>query len=222
VKICGLTRREDAERAAAVGADYLGLVLSEGFSRSVPHSIAAEVVGGLGVPSVAVLVDEPPDSAAVAGRAIGASVLQLHGAESVDVVRALRDRGDWTLWKGVRASSLDDVIAAVDEYGPHVDGLLSEGWREGAIGGAGLHLEVDPDEVRRAVPSGLAFVLAGGLTPETVLDAVARFRPDVVDVSSGVEREVGTKDHDRIEAFVHRARSIAIPQPPLADPGRTR
>jgi phosphoribosylanthranilate isomerase len=138
------------------------------------------------------------------------------------VVRALRGLGDWTLWKGVRANSIDDIRAAVDEYGSHADGLLIEGWREGAVGGAGLHLEVDPDAVRRAIPSDLTFVLAGGLTPESVSRAVARFRPDVVDVSSGVEQEVGTKDHDRIESFVQRARAIAFPQPPFADPGRTR
>lgn len=222
VKICGLTRRVDAERAAAVGANYLGVVLSEGFGRSVPPRSAGEIVDGLGVPSVAVLVDETPAAAAAAGQAIGASVLQLHGSEDVGCVRALRDLGDWSLWKAVRARSLHDVQKGVDRFGPHVDGLLIEGWRSGAIGGAGLRLEIDPEDVRRSVPEQLIFILAGGMTPETVSGAVARFRPDVVDVSSGVEREVGMKDHDLIEAFVHQARDIAVSEPFLADPESKR
>lgn len=207
VKICGLTRREDVLAAIRSGADYLGVVLSSGFGRSVEPAAAADLFEDVEVPRVAVLVNESIDASLAAGRSIDATVLQLHGDESVEVVRELRRVGGYRLWKAVRARSVADVAEAVSRYGAWVDGFLVEGWREGAIGGAGLKLRVDGAEVHRTVGDETDFVLAGGLTPETVAAAVARFRPDVVDVSSGVEKEVGSKDHDLVSAFVRNARS---------------
>ena len=208
VKICGLTRAEDARHAETAGADYVGVVLTPGFGRSVEPAAAARMLEGVSVDRVAVLVDEPPHRAAEAARTIGASVLQLHGGEGRDTVRALRDAGGWRIWKALRARSVEDVARTVRDLGDLVDGFLVEGWRAGAVGGAGLRLDADPDEVRRAIPSDRIFVLAGGLIPETVNAVVARFRPDVVDVSSGVERERGVKDPARVEAFVRAARNV--------------
>lgn len=219
VKICGLMRRDDALAAAQVGADYLGVIMSEGFGRSMSGQDAAAIVEGIDVSKVAVLVDESVERSVEAGRAIGAEVLQLHGRESVETVRALRDAGGFRLWKALRARSVEDVHDTVRHYRPFVDGFLVEGWREGAIGGAGLTLEVDAAGVRAAIPDDSDFVLAGGLTPESVADAVARFRPDVVDVSSGVEREVGVKDHGRLSAFVQHARAL-FPFDSPGQPGR--
>lgn len=205
VKICGITRREDARRAEELGADLLGVVLTEGFGRSVARERAAEVVAGTSIGRVAVLVDETPKGAAEAGRAIGASVLQLHGSEDRAGVVAIRQEGDWRLWKAVRARTVDDVRAVVDELADLVDGILVEGWRRGVTGGGGVELGLDADEVRAAIPEEVDFILAGGLRPPTLPDFVARFRPDVVDVSSGVERDPGVKDHALVEAFVRAA-----------------
>jgi phosphoribosylanthranilate isomerase len=213
VKICGLTRSVDARQAQRVGADYLGFVLSSGFGRSVPEAHAAEVVAGTSVPRVAVLVDESPASATRLARSIDASVLQLHGDEGRSTVLALREAGDWAIWKAVRARGPEDISRIVDDLGDVVDGLLVEGWREGVIGGGGVPLAVDHRAVRAAVPEGLLFILAGGLTPESVGEGVARFAPDVVDVSSGVERSPGRKAHDRLEAFVRSARAGSDPRP---------
>lgn len=209
VKICGLTRREDVAAADRAGADYIGVVLSAGFGRSVDLRGVAELVAGTRARKVAVLVDETPQAAAEAATALGADVLQLHGAEDPGVLRALRARGAWTLWKAVRARSLDDVQRTVEEYGNVADALLVEGWKEGSLGVGGARLGLDPARVRALIPGGLDFVLAGGLGPETVADAVVAFRPDVVDVSSGVELEMGVKDHALVEAFVRAARTAA-------------
>jgi phosphoribosylanthranilate isomerase len=206
VKICGLVRNADARVADEVGADYLGVVLSAGFGRSVAPERAASVLEGTSAARVAVLVDEAPARAATLARGIDAAVLQLHGSERPEEVVELRERGEWGLWKAVRAATADDVRRAVDRFGAIVDGLLVEGKRDGVVGGGGVRLALDPAAVRDAVPSALAFVLAGGLTPEGVEDAVARFRPDVVDVSSGVERAVGEKDPARVAAFVRSAK----------------
>lgn len=206
IKICGLTRNEDARLAEGLGADFLGLVLSEGFGRSVPRDLAASVVAGIRASTVAVLVDEPPATAADLARRIGASVIQLHGDEPVDEVEELRRLGAWRLWKAVRADSVDDLRRMVDRFGRAVDGFLVEGWREGVVGGGGVVLRLEPAVVRGMIPSECDFVLAGGLTPESVGGAVARFGPDVVDVSSGVERSARVKDSGLVKSFIEAAR----------------
>ncbi len=206
VKICGLTRHEDARRADELGADFLGVVLSAGFGRSVRAHEAAAVVEGVGASTVAVLVNETPSMAAYLATLIGASVIQLHGEEEVSVVEELRSLGAWKLWKAVRARSLRDLARAIARYGPVVDGFLVEGWKQGAMGGAGASLSLEPEAVRASIPDGLDFILAGGLTPESVAGEVARFRPEVVDVSSGVERSLGTKNEELVSSFIESAR----------------
>lgn len=206
VKICGLTRNEDARLAEELGADLIGVVLSAGFGRSVRAERAGSVVQGVGASTVAVLVNESPSVAASLANRIGASVIQLHGAEDVSAVEELRRLGPWTLWKAVRARSIEDVSGAVDRFGTSVDGLLVEGWKEGAVGGAGARVLLEPEAVRACIPRGLDFILAGGLTPESVPDAVARFCPDVVDVSSGVERSTGIKAAELMGSFLESAR----------------
>lgn len=221
VKICGLRHREDVLAADTLGAAYLGVVVTVGFDRSVTPTAAAALVAGVrGVP-VAVMVDETPDAAATAGARMGAGVLQLHGEETVDTVRTLKERGPWLLWKSVRAASLDDVRRAVDVYGPWVDGVLVEGRREGVVGGGGLALDADAFAgLGSVIPPTLRFILAGGLNADTVAAAVNRWGPDVVDVSSGVEVARGRKDHDLLRRFVHAARGI--PGSTAIDPSKDR
>jgi phosphoribosylanthranilate isomerase len=202
VKICGITRNDDARLAERLGADLLGFVLTRGFGRSVPEESAADVVRGTGVERVAVLVDEPLERAARLAHSIDAAVVQLHGSESAETVERLRSVGDWRVWKAVRARSLEDVARAVLDYGPLVDALLLEGWRPGVTGGGGARLELRPEDVRRELVAGPALVLAGGLTPDNVAEAVTAFGPDVVDVSSGVETTPGRKDPERVRRFV--------------------
>lgn len=202
VKICGLTDNDDARLAERLGADLLGFVLSRGFGRSVSEERAEDVARGTIVERVAVLVDEPVERAATLARSIDAAVIQLHGSEPPEAVERLRSVGAWRVWKAVRARSLEDVARAVLDYGALVDGLLLEGWKHGVTGGGGARLELRPDEVRREMAAGPALVLAGGLTPENVAEAVVRFGPDVVDVSSGVEATLGRKDPERVRRFV--------------------
>jgi len=206
VKICGLTRSQDALAAERAGADYLGVVLSEGFGRSVPPERAADILAGSGATNVAVLVDEHPADAVRLATAIRAGVIQLHGAEGRPTVEALRGAGEWRLWKAVRARTPDDISAALDEVGDLVDGFLVEGWRDGVIGGGGVSLELDPEVVRALLPDSALMILAGGLEPRTVRETMARYRPDVVDVSSGVEKSPGIKDHELLESFIQSVR----------------
>jgi len=207
VKICGLTRREDALAADAAGADFVGVVMSAGFGRSVPPDRARSIVKDLFAVPAAVLVDESAEDAAALGERLGAGVLQLHGDEPPEVLERLAGLGPWKLWKCVRVRGAGDVSTALERYGELVEGILLEGRRDGVIGGGGVRLDLDAiREVRPRIPARLEVVLAGGLTPDNVADAVARFSPDVVDVSSGVERGPGVKDPDLIRRFIEEAR----------------
>ena len=119
---------------------------------------------------------------------VGAGVIQLHGEEPPSVLAELRSRGPWKLWKAVRARAVEDIERAVERYADYADGILVEGWKEGVVGGGGARLDLGSEGVRDLIPERLDFILAGGLDPDTVGDAVKAFRPHVVDVSSGVER----------------------------------
>lgn len=210
IKICGLTRLGDAQSAEEAGADYLGFVLSAGFSRSLEPSLVGDIVRGTMAARVAVLVNEPPERAIELACALEADVVQLHGHESVDTARVVAAAGDWRVWKAVRARTVEDVRRTVLDFGAAVHGVLVEGYRDGAVGGAGLVVGLPPAEVRASVQDPLRFILAGGLTPQTVGEAVRRFRPDVVDVSSGVDAEVGRKDPAAVRAFIANARVDTI------------
>jgi len=206
VKICGVTRREDALAVERAGADYLGVILSAGFSRSVDPAVATALVEGIQPITVAVLVGEEPVAAEAAARALGAGVIQLHGEEPPSVLAEMRTRGPWKLWKAVRARAVEDVERAVERYADVADGILVEGWKDGVVGGGGARLSLDPDRVRELIPEQLDFILAGGLVPDTVAHAVTAFRPHVVDVSSGVECAKGKKDPRLVARFVEAAR----------------
>ncbi|HIB08519.1 MAG TPA: phosphoribosylanthranilate isomerase [Gemmatimonadetes bacterium] len=207
VEICGLQRREDILLADELGADFLGFVLSSGFSRTVRLLEARALVEGVRSPKVAVLVDENLENSISAAEEIGAAVVQLHGDEPTAVIQEIRRRGDWLIWKGIRARSMDDIRRVADACGNLVDGFLLEGWKEGVIGGAGVKLALDPRVIREPLPSEAHFILAGGLTPENVADAAVRFQPDVLDVSSGVESLQGCKDPELMRRFIEVARA---------------
>ena len=207
VKICGITTPEDALVAQELGANYLGMILSQGFSRSILPDEAVDIGLVAETPLVAVLVDESLDEAQRIAELSGASVIQLHGEENVEYVEELRRRGMWAIWKAVRVRNPEDVTRAVEGLGTSVDGLLLDGWHPDRPGGSGVSFSWEGVRVMRdQIPSALKVIVAGGLTPGNVADAVRVLRPDVVDVVSGVELNIRRKDPERIGAFVRNAR----------------
>lgn len=209
VKICGLTRPDDAAVAVEAGADLLGVVLVPSSPRASTPEDAARIRGDLDAELVLVTADRPVEELAAFARTAGADVLQLHGSEGPETLRRLRDRGDWILWKAVRIRSRDDAERALDCYAGVADGLLWDGWDPDRLGGAGSLFPWDEvASVRRAFPDGLTLIAAGGLTPTNVADAVRRLAPDVVDVSSGVEAAPGRKEPARIRAFIRSVREL--------------
>jgi phosphoribosylanthranilate isomerase len=207
IKICGLTRREDAVHAARAGADFLGVVLVSGSPRALKPHEAVKVVSGLGVPIVIVTADMGPSAVTAAAEPIGASVVQLHGEETPEEAADLGGRGPWSVWKALQVKDSEDVIRTVERYRGHVDGVLLDGWHPNRKGGTGASFSwSEVARKRDRLPDDLLLVVAGGLTPGNVEEAIRHLRPHVVDVSSGVEVSPGIKNPELMAAFVHAAR----------------
>ena len=206
VKICGLCRPEDARVAAEAGADYLGVVFA-GERRQRTLEQARSIWKGLAVPRVGVFVDAAAAELIRLAEALDMSAIQLHGEEPPDECGRIRSAGPWAVWKAIRIDEGVDVLGAVDRYAGVVDAVLLEGRSALGHGGVGARFEWSSVADRAGWPAALDVVLAGGLRPENVARAIAVARPDVVDVSSGVESEVGRKDAGRIRAFLDAVRA---------------
>lgn len=199
VKICGVTRPEDARLAAAAGADYLGVNFWPQSPRAVDVVRAVAIAAAApGVPLVGVFVDAPRAEVARTAAAVGLALVQFHGDETPAYCR------DWP-WPVVKAIRVPAGGSAVALAAPFVDVpyLLVDAYVAGRPGGTGVR--VDPEAL--AGVRGERLFLAGGLTPENVADAVRAVRPFAVDVASGVEERVGVKHHEKIQRFIQRAKT---------------
>ena len=200
VKICGLMRAEDAATAARAGAAYLGAVFAAG-PRTVTRGQARELVAAAdAVPVIGVFGEQPVEEILQICASAGLSGAQLHGSYSRADAQRLRSEG-LEVWRVVRIAApadLDLVAAAI----PDSDAVLVEPRVARALGGTGISLDLAVATQARERLSGHAMVLAGGLTPESVSDALTLVRPEIVDVSSGVERRPGEKDPTKILNFV--------------------
>lgn len=208
VKICGCRTPEDARIAVEAGATHVGVVFAGG-PRRVTLGEAAGIVAAAGqARGVGVFVDASPEEVLEAARASGVEVAQLHGREPPESCAALREAGI-EVWKALRPRSAAELEADVERYRDAVDAVLVEGFSPAAAGGTGTGFPLAwLDSVReRLAEGGPDLVLAGGLTPENVTQAIRRAGPAIVDVSSGVERRPGEKDPERVRAFVQAARA---------------
>jgi phosphoribosylanthranilate isomerase len=200
VKVCGLMRAQDASRAAEAGASYLGVVFAEG-PRTVTRQQAREVVAaGSGVPVLGVFADQTLEAILQLRDTAGLSGAQLHGSSTRRDAERLRAEG-LVVWRVVRIAAPADLDGLVDAI-PASDAVLVEPRIPGFLGGAGIPLDLAVAREARGRLGDHPMVLAGGLTPETVARALALVRPDIVDVSSGVEHGPGMKDHSKILRFV--------------------
>ncbi len=199
-KVCGLTRPEDAVAAVLAGASYLGVVFAGG-PRRVSSRAAAEISAAAGrTPVFGVYGDQTLDEILRITEAAGLRGAQLHGPYTASAAARLRGAG-LQVWRVVRIAVPDD-LDTLDAYPRAADAVLVEPMVTHAAGGAGIALNLAVAREARTRLSGCAMVLAGGLTPDTVAEAAAFVRPDVVDVSSGVESLPGIKDPEKIARFM--------------------
>ena len=198
IKICGITRPEDAEQALALGADTVGCVFHTASARHVTAEIAQDIrvaVGDAGT-LVGLFVDPTVDQVQAVLDRIELDVLQFHGEESP----AFCEQFQRPYLKAV-AMSADADLTAVNRAYCSARGLLLDSAHEGQFGGTGHRFDW------KWIDAGLEkrLMLAGGLTADNVGDAIRQVRPAAVDVSSGVEKKKGIKDCDRMRAFIEAA-----------------
>lgn len=194
IKICGLTSLDDALAALDAGADALGFIAVPGTRRYVSPEAFARIRAAL-----------PPFATTVA---VGRTVGDTEGYEA-DVVQFYEGPSDPSR-RGVRVfrvrdrASLDELI----DYSEPVSAVHLDAFHESALGGVGKSFDWDL-AVEAKIRTALPLILAGGLTAETVAEAVRRVRPYAVDVSSGVEGEPGRKDHEKLRQFMDAVRDSA-------------
>ncbi len=207
VKICGLTRPEDVEAAVAAEAGYLGFNFFPRSPRYVSFETARELALRVppGVVKVALTVDEDMEFLARLTDAVPLDMLQLHGSETPEQVAAVKDRFGLPVMKVLGIGDAGD-LAQIDRFAKVADQLLVDTKPpKGADRPGGNAVAFDWSLVagrRWAVP----WMLAGGLTPDNVAQAIAQTGARQVDVASGVERAPGIKDAGLIADFVAAAR----------------
>ena len=220
VKICGLSKLDDALAAAEAGADYLGILFEPRSRRRLDEDDARELVRafrerwqGSGPQWVGVFANQPLEEVNRLLVHCDMDLAQLSGHESMDycaqvcrpVVKVVHVRSD-----APQADVLQDVQHALTEYRDGGCTLMLDTYKEGVLGGTGQAFNWD---VGRELARSHPFVLAGGLSPENVSEAMQRVRPWGLDVSSGVETD-GQKDAAKIARFIeqvqHTDRALSL------------
>lgn len=207
VKICGITSLEDAQAALDCGADALGFVFFPPSPRHVMPEQAAQIIRTLPpfVTTVGLFVDVACDVVNETAACCGLDRVQLHGRETPEYCRRISR----PVIKAIRIQNADSLMP-VGNY--TVSAYLLDAYVEGALpGGTGVSFAWDL--AVHAKPYG-PVILAGGLTPANVGRAIAQVRPYGVDVSSGVERLPGVKDHHKMRQFIARAKAAGLEKGP--------
>ena len=205
VKVCGITRLEDAQAAVAAGASAIGFVLVSSSPRCVSaeqaHAIASELPDGIA--RVGVMVGRDPDEVRSLARSIGLSAIQAHGEETAEECRAY----GLPVVKAMTAGADFDVasLAPYREFPVLLDGSSLT-----ARGGTGITANWTGARVAR--DSGYRVLLAGGLAADNVLEAVQQVEPEAVDLNSGVETSPGIKDTERIREAIDRLSALNPPE----------
>jgi phosphoribosylanthranilate isomerase len=219
VKVCGVTRLDDALACGRSGVDWIGFNFHPNSPRFVQPDRAADIIAALplSISAVGVFVDRPAAEVADLSERLGLKIVQLHGTEPpedlvvlrhLQVVRAFRlsQESDWI---GVK-----DYLVQAAGIGRVPDAVLIDAYAAGQFGGTGATVAT---HVLDSIPPLLPrLILSGGLTPENVGAKVASVRPWMVDVASGVEVAPGRKDPAKVAAFVRGARSVVAATSPTA------
>ena len=200
VKICGLTKLEDALHALRSGADYLGFILYPKSPRFVPPEKRKEILKELGeAVRVAVMVN-PSEEEVLRTFEEGFDLVQLHGEEGLDFAHRVG------IERVIKAFRVKDGVPDIEEGWKDAFGVLLDTYSKKAYGGTGESFNW---EIAREVKKrGFRLFLSGGLKPENVRRAVEEVKPFAVDVSSGVEMSPGIKDKIKVERFIKEAKGL--------------
>ncbi len=212
IKICGITHRPDARVAAALGADAIGLNFYEKSPRFLPPSLAGNVAAVIpaGVAKVGVFVNSSADEICRLADRLKLDYIQLSGDESPEYVAALGDRA---VIKAFRFSTdggkpIEQFLAKSRKLKSVPAAILIDGSKPGEYGGTSTTVDWSylQNELGRMQLGDIRVIVAGGLTPENVAQAVMTAKPHAVDVASGVEYAPGRKDADLVDRFITSAK----------------
>ena len=203
IKICGVTRVEDGLAAARAGADAIGLVFAENSPRRVDRARAAGIARALPpfVSSVALFVNPEPAEVEAVLAEVRPNLLQFHGEETAAFCAGF----GVPFLKAIRVRPETDLLQCAAEFAAAA-GLLLDAYAPDAHGGTGHRFDWSLIPPRLPLP----MVLAGGLGPGNVAEAVRSARPWAVDVSSGVESAKGIKDAAKVAAFIEEVRNVDL------------
>ncbi|MBF0520274.1 MAG: phosphoribosylanthranilate isomerase [Nitrospirae bacterium] len=204
VKICGITNIEDALLACKFGADAIGFVFYEKSPRHVTIAQARKIIEALPpfVITVGVFVDEGLETIISTFKETGLDAVQLHGDETPQMCSDLKHRVQRVV-KAFRVRDFTDLNTLKAYSG--ADAFLLDTYTEKLYGGSGTVFNWD---IAQEAGEFGNVILAGGLTPENIEEAVRRVNPYAVDVSSGVEEKKGKKDREKLRLFIERAKSV--------------
>ena len=207
VKVCGITRHEDAELAAELGAWAVGFILWPGSARAADPAVAAGIARALRrrVEPVGVFVNQALGEVAALADTLGLTHVQLHGDEGPSFCAAVAQRTGCRVIKALRVASAADLRDA-ERF--HTDFHLFDAAARGLRGGSGTTWDWALASRRHV---DLPLILSGGLTADNVAEGIAAVRPWAVDVASGVESAPGIKDPARLEAFLGAAAAAEVP-----------
>lgn len=205
IKVCGMTDIAEAQGLVAAGVDALGFIFVEASPRNIEPEKAREIIASLPpfVDAVGVFVDQERDVVDDIVKYCGLTMVQLHGAESPQYCESVNARVIKTFSMGPNVE-LSDTNPFYDPYLDVVAGILLDTYHEKVAGGTGKTFDWDLIKQRR--PSA-PLILAGGLNPDNIGDAVRQVRPFAVDVNSGVEISPGVKDVGAVERIVETVRA---------------
>jgi phosphoribosylanthranilate isomerase len=200
IKICGITNLEDAMLAAELGADALGFIFYPQSPRKVAPEAARQIIAQLPpfVTSVGVFVDEAAAVVKELAARAGLDWIQVHGQESPEYCRNLGRR----VIKGFRIKDAG-ALAELEPFRGAVQAFLLDAYKTGQVGGTG---EIFDWRLAREAKKYGQIILAGGLTPENVAQAIAAAQPQAVDTASGTEAAPGKKDPAKLKAFFRAVR----------------
>ena len=207
IKICGIRDAEILEAAIDAGADIVGFMHFERSPRHVDlETLQLLISEARGRVETCVVLVNPDNSCVVEVAALSPDWIQLHGPETPHRVETIREEAGIAILKAIPIGGADDV-ASVAGFADAADRLLLDAKAPRGAERPGGHGAPFDWSLLKALDPGLAFMLSGGLTPQTVGDAIRTVRPMGVDVSSGVESAPGEKRADLIAAFIAEARA---------------
>ena len=210
IKICGITQTSQAKSIARFKINAIGVIGVEKSPRFVPEEDCIKIFNAIekvssNIEKVYVIANEKLETVkSINNRSIPPSVIQLHGNESVDYCRELKNEFPTIkLWKAFRLKSIDD-LKGISQYENNIDAILLDAWDDKCLGGTGNRV---PIELLVNKTFKVPWILAGGISAEIIPEIFSKLRPDGIDASSRLEISPGIKDLKKVESLVREIRS---------------